>query len=70
MFWMLAGEIITLGVNWWATHSGGPLHGEIFGPPFAAAIHVLQASDAEAAIVLSMKFCIRQRRGGRVNLRT
>jgi hypothetical protein len=27
MFWMLAGELITVGVNWWATHSGGPMQG-------------------------------------------
>ena len=64
MLMTLGVETITLGVNWWATHSGGPMHGEIFGPPVAPATQVLQVSDAVSSIVLASKSCIRHVRGG------
>ena len=56
MLTVFAGSTITLGVNWWATHSGGPMHGEIL--PLSV-MQAWQSADAVPAIVSCSKSCDR-----------
>ena len=47
-------SIMTIGVNWWATHSGGPMHGEM-SP--RSVTQVWQVAEAVSAIVLAALSC-------------
>ena len=58
MLMVFAGETITLKVNWWATHSGGPMHFARLPFPLAGSVtQAWQAAEAVSGIVLASKSC-------------
>ena len=58
MLMFFAGETITLKVNWWATHSGGPMHFARLPFPLAGSVtQAWQPAEAVSGIVLASKSC-------------